>query len=282
MFHVSWSQRDYCLHAVWRGNIAFPFKFYLLWYTFLTDTSFCSVPDNLGGPAPMGLLTPSAMGSKLRRPSALPTPANRRISGIPALTPKSLSRLSKPTKSTLLPSALGQVTAHLRFLFYTSFKVKCWWCSALYGDVIWHYLYSPGNKKSENQDDKEESTAETCPPADLQPCSLVFSQDDEIEEPPVCDPDPSPSHPEPSSCDQDPSSCDPEPSQIIMEPPTLPDTNEIKDSHLQITEKQDVKNVITLNLWNLFLNCNLNGNYEVKIDTFCIFHHISLWSFYDS
>ncbi|XP_057186107.1 G2 and S phase-expressed protein 1 [Triplophysa rosa] len=193
----------------------------------LSACSVESVPDNLAVPAPVGLMTPSAVGSKLRRPSALPTPANRRTSGIPALTPKSVSRLSKPTMNTLLPSALGQGATHL----------------------------SPGNmmKKGENQDCKEapESTEEMCPLANLQPCSLLFSLEDETEEPPACEPavvenssEPSSCDPEPSSCDPEPSSCVPEPPQISMEPPTLPDTKEIKDDHQWITEKQDVKEVL--------------------------------------
>ncbi|XP_056596109.1 G2 and S phase-expressed protein 1 isoform X2 [Triplophysa dalaica] len=189
----------------------------------LSDCSLESVPDNLSVPAPVGLQTPSAVGSKLRRPSALPTPVNRRISGIPALTPQSVSRLTKPTKNTLLPSALGQRATHL----------------------------SPSNmKKSENQDDKEapESAEEMCPPADLQPCSLLFSLEDETEEPPACEPavvenssEPSLRDPEPSSCDPEPSSCDPEPPQIRMDSQTLPHTKEIKDDHQRMTEKQDLK-----------------------------------------
>lgn len=112
-------------------------------------------------------------------------------------------------------------------------------------------------KKSENQDDKEapESAEEMCPPADLQPCSLLFSLEDETEELPACEPavvenssEPSLCDPEPSSCDLEPSSCDPEPPQIRMESPTLPDTKEIKDDHQRMTEKQDLKEVNTLNL----------------------------------
>ncbi|KAA0724407.1 G2 and S phase-expressed protein 1 [Triplophysa tibetana] len=199
----------------------------------LSACSLESVPDNLAVPAPVGLQTPSAVGSKLRRPSALPTPANRRISGIPALTPQSVSRLSKPTKNTLVPSALGQGATHLS---------PCY------------------TKKSENQDDKAapESAEEMCPPADLLPCSLLFSLEDETEDPPACEPavvenssepslcDPKPSlcDPEPSSSDPEPSSCDPEPPQIRMESPTLPNTKEIKDDHQPMTEKEYLKEVL--------------------------------------
>ncbi|CAB1331622.1 unnamed protein product [Coregonus sp. 'balchen'] len=50
------------------------------------------------------LQTPPAGGNKavqpkMRRPSALPTPVNRRISGIPMLTPKSMSRPGRPSLS---------------------------------------------------------------------------------------------------------------------------------------------------------------------------------------
>lgn len=218
---------------------------------FTNGTSFCSVLDNLVGPAPMGLLTPSAVGSKLRRPSALPTPVNRRISGIPALTPKSVSRLGKPIKNALLPSALDQGATHLRFLFIFLHLLSIANCSPIvYNNVIGHYLYSPGNMKTENQDYKEapESTEETCPPPDLQPFSLVFNLEDETEELLACEPAVVENSSEPSTCDPEPSSCDPEPSHISMEPPTLPDTKDIKDGHQQITDKQGVKEVNKSNL----------------------------------
>ncbi|KAM4619208.1 G2 and S phase-expressed protein 1 [Polymixia lowei] len=55
-------------------------------------------------PAPELLSTPSAGGTrslqtKMRRPSALPTPVNRRVSGIPTMTPKTLPRASRPSPS---------------------------------------------------------------------------------------------------------------------------------------------------------------------------------------
>uniref|UniRef100_A0A671MY04 G2 and S phase-expressed protein 1-like n=1 Tax=Sinocyclocheilus anshuiensis TaxID=1608454 RepID=A0A671MY04_9TELE len=174
----------------------------------LTACSVESIPDHLFGP-PLGLLTPSAMGSKLRRPSALPTPVSRRISGIPALTPKSASRLSKPS----------QVTEH------SSSSIKL--C-----------IYSPENmKESESQEEKQTSVSneETCPPADLQPCSLVFNMEDEPEEPPACEPAvvESPS---------DSPSCDPEPPQVDIKPPALPSSVDTQ-KHLQISEKKEVKEV---------------------------------------
>ncbi|KAK6309240.1 hypothetical protein J4Q44_G00207030 [Coregonus suidteri] len=69
--------------------------------------SACSVeslPHNLALPVPELLQTPPAGGNKavqpkMRRPSALPTPVNRRISGIPMLTPKSMSRPGRPSLS---------------------------------------------------------------------------------------------------------------------------------------------------------------------------------------
>ncbi|XP_065148464.1 G2 and S phase-expressed protein 1 isoform X2 [Paramisgurnus dabryanus] len=218
----------------------------------LSACSVESLTDNLVGPVPMGLLTPSAVGSKLRRPSALPTPVNRRISGIPAPTPKSVSRLSKPTQNTVLLSALDQGSTHLS---------------------------STNGKEIENQEVKEAplSSEEICPSADLQPCSLVFSLEDETEEPPtckpavvenssepsMCDPDPSSCDPEPSMCDPDPSSCDPEPSmcdpvpsscnpdpsKISFIPTTLPNTVDTKVNPLQKkTEKQDIKEVMLVDV----------------------------------
>ncbi|XP_055048722.2 G2 and S phase-expressed protein 1 isoform X1 [Misgurnus anguillicaudatus] len=217
----------------------------------LSACSVESLTDNVVV-APMGLLTPSAVGSKLRRPSALPTPVNRRISGIPAPTPKSMSRLSKPTQNAVLLSALDQGSTHL----------------------------SPTNRKDiENEEVKEAplSSEETCPSADLQPCSLAFSLEDETEEPPtckpavvenssglsscdpgpsMCDPEPSMCNPEPSSCDPEPPSCDPkpsschpEPSKISFIPATLPYTVDTKVNHLQKkTEKQDIKEVMLVDV----------------------------------
>ncbi|XP_016425206.1 G2 and S phase-expressed protein 1 isoform X1 [Sinocyclocheilus rhinocerous] len=177
----------------------------------LTACSVESIPDHLFGP-PLGLLTPSAMGSKLRRPSALPTPVNRRISGIPALTPKSVSRLSKPSQVTERSSSSSQAATHSK---------------------------RPENmKESESQEEKQTSVSneETCPPADLQPCSLVFNMEDEPEEPPACEPAvvESPS---------DSPSCDPEPPQVDIKPPALPSSVDTQ-KHLQISEKKEVKEVL--------------------------------------
>ncbi|XP_056107082.1 G2 and S phase-expressed protein 1 [Rhinichthys klamathensis goyatoka] len=174
----------------------------------LSAYSVDSIPDNL-----VGLLTPSAMGCKLRRPSALPTPVNRRISGIPALTPKSVSRLSKPSQLTERSSTSSQVATHP----------------------------SPEHmKETENQEDKETSVSneETCPPADLQPCSLVFNLEDDPEGSPAC---------EPAAVENpsEPLSCDPEPPQVDMKPPTLPNTVDTqKHNLLKNEEKKDVKEVL--------------------------------------
>ncbi|XP_073688467.1 G2 and S phase-expressed protein 1 [Garra rufa] len=167
----------------------------------LSACSVESLPDHL--------LTPSGMGSKLRRPSALPTPVNRRVSGIPAFTPKSVSRLNKPSQAT--ERSLIQAATHS----------------------------SPENiKESENLEDKQTSVSneETCPPVDLQPCSLVFNVEDEPEEPPACEP----------AVVENPSelpSCDPEPVKVDTKPPTLPSTVDTQ-KHLQNTEKKDVKEVL--------------------------------------
>ncbi|KAK7117625.1 hypothetical protein R3I94_022999 [Phoxinus phoxinus] len=174
----------------------------------LSACSVDSIPDNL-----LGLLTPSAMGSKLRRPSALPTPVNRRISGIPALTPRSVSRMSKPSQLTERSSTSSQVDTHP----------------------------SPEHmKETEKREDKQTSVSneETCPPADFQPCSLVFNLEDEPEGPPAC---------EPAAVENpsEPLSCDPEAPQVDMKPPTLPDTEDSqKHNMLKNMEKKDVKEVL--------------------------------------
>ncbi|XP_043083259.1 G2 and S phase-expressed protein 1 [Puntigrus tetrazona] len=177
----------------------------------LTACSVESIPDHLIGP-PLGLLTPSAMGSKLRRPSALPTPVNRRISGIPALTPRSVSRLSKPS----------QVTK----------------CSSTSSQAATHPICPENTKESESQEEKQSSVSneETGPPADLQPCSLVFNMEDEPEEPPVYEP----------AVVENPSelpSCDPEPSQGDIKPPAPPDSVDTQ-KHLQKSEKKEIKEVL--------------------------------------
>ncbi|XP_077066921.1 G2 and S phase-expressed protein 1 [Siphateles boraxobius] len=174
----------------------------------LSACSVDSIPDNL-----VGLLTPSAMGSKLRRPSALPTPVNRRVSGIPALTPKSVSRQSKPSQLTEHSSTSSQVASHP----------------------------SPEHmKETEKQEDKLTSVSneETCHPADLQPCSLVFNLEDEPEGSPAF---------EPAAVENpsEPLSCDPEPPQVDMKPPTLPNTVDTqKHNLLKNEEKKDVKEVL--------------------------------------
>ncbi|XP_067292298.1 G2 and S phase-expressed protein 1 [Pseudorasbora parva] len=184
----------------------------------LSSCSMDSIPDILVGP-PAGLLTPSAMG-KLRRPSALPTPVNRRISGIPAFTPKSVSRLSKPSQITERSSTSSQGPTDP----------------------------SPENtNETEKQEDEQTSVSneETCPPADLQPCSLVFHLEDEPEGPPACEPAAVENPSEPSSCDPEPSLCDHEPPQVDMKPPSLPNTADLEKHHLlKNKENKDVKEVL--------------------------------------
>lgn len=63
-----------------------------------------SLPQRLALPTHHGLQTPSSatekpLQSKLLRPSGLPTPVNRRVSGIPMLTPKSVPRLSRVSRT---------------------------------------------------------------------------------------------------------------------------------------------------------------------------------------
>lgn len=174
----------------------------------LTACSVDSIPDHLAAP-PAGLLTPSAVASKLRRPSALPTPVNRRVSGIPALTPKSVSHLSKPVQITQRSSTADEVPTCL----------------------------SPENmKESEKAEYKQPSVSieEICPPADLQPCSLLFNMEDESEGSPACEPADMEPPPEPPSHQPEPSSCDPEPpSPVDIKSPAPPTTADMLKQHPQ-------------------------------------------------
>ncbi|KAL0968001.1 hypothetical protein UPYG_G00260840 [Umbra pygmaea] len=70
-----------------------------------------SVPHKTKLPFPDPLRTPTAGGNKavqpkLRPPSALPTPVNRRISAIPMLTPKSLSSPGGTSLAAKLPASI--------------------------------------------------------------------------------------------------------------------------------------------------------------------------------
>ncbi|KAM9529092.1 G2 and S phase-expressed protein 1 isoform 1-T3 [Salvelinus alpinus] len=81
--------------------------------------SACSVeslPHKLALPVPELFQTPPAGGNKavqpkMRRPSALPTPVNRRISGIPMLTPNSISLPGRPSLSmAILPASIQRAS----------------------------------------------------------------------------------------------------------------------------------------------------------------------------
>uniref|UniRef100_A0A4W5NQU9 G-2 and S-phase expressed 1 n=1 Tax=Hucho hucho TaxID=62062 RepID=A0A4W5NQU9_9TELE len=81
--------------------------------------SACSVeslPHKLALPVPELFQTPPAGGNKAvqpktRRPSALPTPVNRRVSGIPMLTPNSISRPGRPSLSmAILPASIQRAS----------------------------------------------------------------------------------------------------------------------------------------------------------------------------
>ncbi len=99
-------------------------------------------------------------------------------------------------------------------------------------------FYSPENvKESESREEKQTSVSheETCPPADLQPCSLVFNMEDEPEEPPACEPAVVENPSEPPSCDA-------EPPQVDVKPSALPSTVDTQ-KNLQNSEKKEVKEV---------------------------------------
>ncbi|XP_023666789.2 G2 and S phase-expressed protein 1 [Paramormyrops kingsleyae] len=103
--------------------------------------------------------TPGGLGSaqsKLRRVSALPTPVNRRVSGIPMLTPKSLTRpgrLSQASEREKLPTSAEKVSRE-----------------------------SPVPQMIQRMNSQEPEclpSKETFDSAQLQPYSLSFSLDDE-------------------------------------------------------------------------------------------------------
>ncbi|MFT7812553.1 G2 and S phase-expressed protein 1 [Arapaima gigas] len=75
----------------------------------LTFLAFCTVlVQKAAVQAPDVLRTPGTAQSRARRVSALPTPVNRRISGIPLLTPQSISRssrVSQVTEREVLPAS---------------------------------------------------------------------------------------------------------------------------------------------------------------------------------
>ncbi|TRY56116.1 hypothetical protein DNTS_015246 [Danionella cerebrum] len=60
---------------------------------------------------------------------------------------------------------------------------------------------SDDTKGNEGQEDAELSKEEPCPPAELQPCSLLFNAEAELEEPPACEPAGVETPPESQSCD---------------------------------------------------------------------------------
>lgn len=82
----------------------------------MSTCSVESLPHKLALPVPELFQTPPAGGNKavqpkMRRPSALPTPVNRRISGIPMLTPNSISRPGRPSLSmAILPASIQRAS----------------------------------------------------------------------------------------------------------------------------------------------------------------------------
>ncbi|XP_076877634.1 G2 and S phase-expressed protein 1 [Brachyhypopomus gauderio] len=135
----------------------------------MSTCSLESVPQSLAVPVPPGLQTPSAAAekpvqSKLRRPSALPTPVSRRVSGIPMLTPKSVPRLGGSSRTPEPRSPASSVGM---------------------GDA------SPGQLKQIVPQGAVEPTKpeeESCDQAVLQPCSLVFNLEEDADRPTACEP----------------------------------------------------------------------------------------------
>ncbi|KAB5571473.1 hypothetical protein PHYPO_G00225330 [Pangasianodon hypophthalmus] len=137
----------------------------------MSACSVDSVPQKLNLPATHGLQTPSSatekpLQSKLRRPSALPTPVNRRVSGIPMLTPKSVSRLNK-VSHTAEPHSQSPTSS----------------------SKISHA--SPGQLKQSEQQQVVEQTVpkeDSSASAELQPRSLVFTLEDNLDRLTGCEP----------------------------------------------------------------------------------------------
>ncbi|XP_062856777.1 G2 and S phase-expressed protein 1 isoform X2 [Trichomycterus rosablanca] len=130
----------------------------------------CSVDgvQRLALPTPYGLQTPSAatekpVQAKLRRPSALPTPVNRRVSGIPMLTPKSVPRLNK---ASCTPEPLPAVSSSP--IHTSPCQIK----------------QSEQHQVIEQVVSKEEPSAQ----AEFWPCSLVFNLEDDADRPTACEP----------------------------------------------------------------------------------------------
>ncbi|XP_026869716.2 G2 and S phase-expressed protein 1 isoform X1 [Electrophorus electricus] len=135
----------------------------------MSASSMESIPQRLAVPVPQGLQTPSAAAekpvqSKLRRPSALPTPVSRRVSGIPMLTPKSVPRLSCASHTPERQSPASSLGI---------------------GDA------SPRQLKQvvpQGAVEHTEPKKEACVQAVFQPCSLVFSLEEDADRPTACGP----------------------------------------------------------------------------------------------
>ncbi|XP_017330689.1 G2 and S phase-expressed protein 1 [Ictalurus punctatus] len=180
----------------------------------MSACSVDSVPQRLVLPTSHGLQTPSSVSenpfqSKLRRPSALPTPVSRRVSGIPMLTPKSVPRLNK-SSHTPEPQ------------------------SPIFSSGISHA--SPGQlKQSEQQEvvEKAEPKEDSYPLVELQPHSLVFILEDDFNGPTACEPA--------AVKSSKPSPDDPEPHPTNSECPSFSKSEEIlHNPQLKKTETQEV------------------------------------------
>ncbi|XP_060783001.1 G2 and S phase-expressed protein 1 [Neoarius graeffei] len=127
----------------------------------MSDCSVDSVPQRLALPALHGLQTPSSATekpsqSRLRRPSALPTPVNRRVSCIPMLTPKSVPRFNKSSHTPEPPASSSEIS-HA----------------------------SPEHQQVVEQAVPKEDSPDS---AEFQPCSLAFSLEDDCDGPTTCEP----------------------------------------------------------------------------------------------
>ncbi|KAI1882277.1 hypothetical protein AGOR_G00249020 [Albula goreensis] len=128
---------------------------------FASASSTEGLHQKAGVPAPEAHQTPTISGKSglLRRSSALPTPVNRRISGIPMMTPKGV-KMGQNTEKSDLPASARKISQG------SPIQVK----------VI---------QRPSTSDPKTGSGEEPSGPAMVQPCSLVFSLEDESEGTPM-------------------------------------------------------------------------------------------------
>ncbi|XP_047658617.1 G2 and S phase-expressed protein 1 isoform X2 [Tachysurus fulvidraco] len=180
----------------------------------ISACSVDSVPQRLALPTPHGLQTLSSatekpLQSKLQRPSALPTPVSRRVSGIPMLTPKSVPRLKKQSRT---PEPQTPVSS-----------------SAISHSRPGHH--SEQQQVVEQVVPKDNSSATS----EFKPCSLVFTLEDDGDRRTACQPA--------AVKSSKPSPDDLEPHLPNPECPSLLKSEEMPHNH-QLRKKETLQSVL--------------------------------------